>query len=63
MYWIDRLGIVILANFLRHYPAYKNAAFNLTELARLCGISITAVCRYIWLLEWKRQKDNTSCLF
>ena len=39
------------ANFLRHYPAYKNGAFNLTELARICGISRTTAYKYIGLLE------------
>ena len=38
-------------SFLRHYPAYKNGAFNLTELARLCGISRTTAYKYIRLLE------------
>ena len=41
----------IPANFLRHYPAYKKGAFNLTELARLCGISRTTAYKYIGLLE------------
>ena len=41
----------IPANFLRHYPAYKNGAFNLTELARLCDISRTTAYKYIGLLE------------
>ena len=41
----------IPANFLRHYPAYKNGAFNLTELARLCAISRTTAYKYIGLLE------------
>ena len=41
----------IPANFLRHYPAYKNGAFNLTELARLCGISRMTAYKYIGLLE------------
>ena len=41
----------IPANFLRHYPAYKNGAFNLTELARICGISRTTAYKYIGLLE------------
>ena len=40
----------IPANFLRHYPAYKNGAFNLTELSRLCGISRTTAYKYIGLL-------------
>ena len=41
----------IPANFLRHYPAYKNGAFNLTELARLCNISRTTAYKWIELLE------------
>ncbi len=41
----------IPANFLRHYPAYKNGAFNLTELARLCNISRTTAYKYLGLLE------------
>ena len=41
----------IPANFLWHYPAYKNGAFNLTELARLCDISRTTTYKYIGLLE------------
>lgn len=41
----------IPANFLRHYPQYKNGAFNLTELARLCDVSRTTAYKYIGLLE------------
>lgn len=41
----------IPANFLRHYPAYKNGAFNLTELARLCNISRTTAYKYLNLIE------------
>lgn len=41
----------LAANFLRHYPQYKNGAFNLTELARLCDISRTTAYKYIGLLE------------
>ena len=41
----------IPANFLRHYPAYKKGVFNLTELARLCGISRTTAYKYIGMME------------
>jgi response regulator of citrate/malate metabolism len=41
----------IPAIFLRQHPQYKNGAFNLTELARLCGISRTTAYKYIGLLE------------
>ena len=40
----------IPANFLRHYPAYKSGAFNLTELARLCNISRTTAYKYLKVL-------------
>ena len=39
------------ANFYRHYPSYKSGQFNLTELARVCGISRTTAYKYISLLE------------
>ena len=41
----------IPANFLRHYPAYKNGAFNLTELARLCDISRTTAYKVYWAVR------------
>lgn len=41
----------IPVNFLRHYPAYKNGAFNLTELARLCNISRTTAYKYLEIFE------------
>ena len=39
------------AAFLRHYPAYKMGKMNLSELARICGLSRTTVYKYISLLE------------
>ena len=41
----------IPANFLRHYPAYKNGGLNVSELARVCDMSRTTVYKYISLLE------------
>ena len=41
----------IPSNFLRHYPAYRSGQLNVSELARLCGISRTTAYRYIGLLE------------
>ena len=41
----------IPANFLRHYPAYKNGGLNVSELARVCDLSRTTVYKYISLLE------------
>ena len=41
----------IPASFLRHYPAYKSKQLNVSELARVCHISRTTVCKYIGLLE------------
>lgn len=39
--------------FLRHYPAYKSGQLNISDLARLCGLSRTTVYKYIDLLEGK----------
>lgn len=41
----------IPAIFLRHYPAYRSGALNVSELARVCGVSRTTVYKYIGLLE------------
>lgn len=40
----------IPAIFLRHYPAYRNGVLNVSELARVCGVSRTTVYKYIGLL-------------
>lgn len=37
--------------FLRHYPAYQKGTLNVSELARVCGVSRTTVYKYIELLE------------
>lgn len=39
------------AIFLRHYLAYRNGALNVSELARVCGVSRTTVYKYIGLLK------------
>ena len=41
----------IPANFLRHYPAFKNKQLNVSELARVCDLSRTTVYKYIALLD------------
>lgn len=41
--------------FLRHYPAYQKGVLNVSELARVCGISRTTVYKYIRLLEPNRN--------
>ena len=33
----------IPAIFLRHYPAYRSGALNVSELVRVCGVSRTTV--------------------
>ena len=43
----------IPANFLRHYPAFKNKQLNVSELARVCDLSRTTVYKYLNLLECK----------
>ena len=37
--------------FLRHYPAYRKGALNVSELTRVCGVSRTTMYKYIGLLE------------
>jgi len=37
----------IPSSFLRHYPAYKSGQLNVSELARVCGISRTTVYKYL----------------
>ena len=41
----------IPAIFLRHYPAYRSGALNVSELARVCDLSRTTIYKYISLLE------------
>lgn len=41
----------IPAIFLRHYPAYVNGNLNITELARVCGLSRPTVYKYLRLLK------------
>ena len=41
----------IPSNFIRHYPAYRSGQLNVSELARVCGISRTTAYRYLGLLE------------
>ena len=41
----------IPTNFLKHYPAYRNKQLNLSELARVCGLSRTTAYKYLELLE------------
>ena len=38
-------------SFLRHYPSYKDGNLNMTELARVCGISRPSAYRYAKLIE------------
>ena len=39
--------------FYRHYPSYKSGNLNLSEFARVCGLSRTTVYKYVGLLEGK----------
>lgn len=41
----------IPAAFLRHYPAYKSRQLNVSELARVCGLSRTTIYKYIGMVE------------
>lgn len=37
--------------FYRHYPAFKSGSLNLSEFARVCGLSRTTVYKYLELLD------------
>ena len=37
--------------FYRHYPAFKSGNLNLSEFARVCGLSRNTVYKYLSLLE------------
>ena len=41
----------IPASFLRHYPAYVAGQLNVSELARVCGITRPTVYKYLKLLK------------
>lgn len=41
----------IPAVFYKHYPAYANGDLNVTEFARLCGLSRQTVYKYLKLLK------------
>ncbi len=40
--------------FYRHYPSYKSGNLNLSEFARVCGLSRTTIYKYVGLLEHKQ---------
>ena len=37
--------------FYRHYPAFKSGSLNLSEFARVCGLSRNTVYKYLSLLD------------
>lgn len=37
--------------FYRHYPSFKSGNLNLSEFARVCGLSRTTVYKYVSLLD------------
>ena len=41
----------IPAIFYKHYPAYANGTMNVSELARICGLSRPTVYKYIKMVE------------
>ena len=41
--------------FFRHYPAYMSGRLNLSEFARVCGLSRNTVYKYIHLLETQQK--------
>lgn len=41
----------IPAVFYKHFPAYMTGSMNVSELARICGLSRPTVYKYIKLLR------------
>lgn len=41
----------IPAAFFRHYPAYVSGKLNVSELARVCGLSRTTIYKYMRMLQ------------
>lgn len=37
--------------FFRHYPSFKSGNLNMSEFARVCGLSRTTVYKYVTLLD------------
>ena len=37
--------------FYRHYPSYKSGNLNISEFARVCGLSRTTVYKYVGIVE------------
>ncbi len=41
----------IPAVFLKYYPSYQSGAMNISELARICGLSRPTVYKYLKLIK------------
>ena len=41
--------------FYRHYPAFVKGELNVSELARVCGLSRNTVYKYVQLIDGKRD--------
>ena len=41
----------IPATFYKHYPAFMAGTLNVSELARVCGLSRPTVYKYLRLIE------------
>ena len=44
--------------FYRHYPSFKSGSLNLSEFARVCGLSRSTVYKYMGLLEGKKLRER-----
>ncbi len=44
--------------FYRHYPSFKSGSLNLSEFARVCGLSRTTVYKYVGLLEGYKLRER-----
>ena len=41
----------IPAIFYRHYPAYQSGQLNISEFARVCGVSRTTIYKYLSIVR------------
>lgn len=46
----------IPAVFYKHYPAYVAGNMNVSELARVCGLSRPTVYKYLRMVEWNEAQ-------
>ena len=46
--------------FYKHYPSYLNGSLNISEFARVCGLSRSSIYKYTSLMEKNDEKNNNK---